>query len=55
MKIILFALLVGLAACSSSQYHELAHTSKDDPIWQLNQGKWDFHENNLTQAGPVYP
>jgi type IV secretion system protein VirB8 len=45
-----YVILLGLAlsACSSAPSHELPQTSKKDPIWQLNEGKWTFNDNALT-------
>lgn len=50
---VLIALVI-LAGCSG-QYRELAHTSKDDPVWQLNDGKWTFNQNDLIHATDVMP
>lgn len=49
MRILAVILLLGITACSSHT-HKLAETSKSDPLWQLNEGKWAFHENALTTA-----
>jgi outer membrane biogenesis lipoprotein LolB len=48
IRLLALAALMSLCACSS-QYHELAHTSQSDPVWQLNDGKWTFNENALIQ------
>jgi hypothetical protein len=48
IRLLALAVLMSLAACSS-QYHELAHTTTSDPVWQLNDGKWTFNENDLIQ------
>jgi outer membrane biogenesis lipoprotein LolB len=45
----LIVLALALLAGCSSQYHELAHTTTSDPVWQLNDGKWTFNENDLIQ------
>ncbi len=47
-------LLLILAGCNPA-YHELAHTSMSDPVWQLNVGKWAFNENDLTKPAPEKP
>jgi outer membrane biogenesis lipoprotein LolB len=49
MRFLVLIALVFLAACSS-KYHELPSTEKGDPIWQLNDGKWNFNENELVRA-----
>ena len=55
MRWLFLAAVLLTAACSSSKYRELPHTSKSDPIWQLNVGKWDFQENALTTPPPAPP
>jgi outer membrane biogenesis lipoprotein LolB len=45
--------LLALAACTTSKYHELAHTSTDDPIWVLNESRLPLNPNNLAQAPVV--
>lgn len=49
MRIIFVLLLLAVSACTS-QTHELPRTTKSDPIWQLNEGKWTFNENKLTSG-----
>lgn len=52
---VLLMILLGMAAvlggCSmfgpKTPHHELAQTSDDDPLWVLNDGKWDGGENAL--------
>lgn len=53
MRWLFIAATLSIAACSSNQYHELPHTSKSDPVWQLNEGKWAFNENALTTTPRV--
>lgn len=45
--IVLVAGLFVLSACGSA-HHELAHTSKSDPVWFLNPARWAANENDLT-------
>jgi uncharacterized lipoprotein YajG len=49
----ILAALAALAGCSTS--NEIAHTSKSDPLWQLNDGKWTFHENELVRSAQATP
>jgi hypothetical protein len=45
--IVLVAGLFVLSACGNV-HHELAHTSKSDPVWPLNPARWAANENDLT-------
>jgi len=38
--------LFALAACANSG-HALPETSANDPVWQLNPGKWTLGVNDL--------
>jgi ABC-type transporter lipoprotein component MlaA len=53
MRIIIAVAFIALSGCTTSNYHELPHTSTSDPIWQLNEGKWTFNENALTQPPKI--
>jgi hypothetical protein len=45
----IFVLVVLLGGCTGV-HHELAKTDKNDPVWQLNVGKWQAGTNDLTTA-----
>jgi len=47
MRWLILAAIVLLAACSTNP-NTLRYTSSNDPVWQLNPGKWDATPADLT-------
>jgi hypothetical protein len=50
MRTLAIVLLLGCAACADK--HALPETSSNDPMWQLNVGKWLLGVNDLKTPPP---
>ena len=47
LRSIAFLAVLACSACANSGGHALPETSFNDPVWQLNVGKWTLGVNDL--------